>query len=149
MKQLWIECLTCDNKCCNHELAKLLFVTDDEFENINKRNPEGAESLKNGEAPCKFFEENGLCEIQDIKPVDCKLFPFDIMKDGNKFFWIIRKIECAIVENEENYEDYLLDLEKNIIPYFYPHIERYSMYKWEDTIKICDYKVLREVKFDK
>ena len=48
--------------------------------------------------PCPFLKKNGLCEIENIKPIDCKAFPvcFKLLKD-NKIEWRIIT-ECPAVK---------------------------------------------------
>lgn len=146
MSDLWEECLTCQNTCCNHEIATRLFVTDKEYNNIKNFCLDSAETFNNGCLPCPFLSDDQLCEIHTIKPVDCRLFPFDLIKDGDKFLWIIRELECAIIENEELFEYYLRDFEDNIIPDFEPYMEEYALFRYDELAERYGYKVLREVK---
>ena len=147
MSTLWDECLSCQNTCCNHEIATRLFVTDEELKCIKSSNLDAAETFNNGLLPCPFLMDNRLCRIHAIKPVDCRLFPFDLLKDGEKFLWIIRELECPILMKEDRFEDYLRDFEDNIIPDFEPYMEEYALFRLDELMERYGYKVLREVKY--
>jgi len=44
--------------------------------------------IKRTEAGC-FFYKNGRCEIYSIRPFDCKIFPFDIIRHNSTLHWIM------------------------------------------------------------
>lgn len=85
--------------------------------------------------------------MHEIKPVDCKLFPFDIIKKDQKFYWIIREINCPIVKNEEDFEEYLSIFEEKIIPNFIEYMEEYALFRYEELEEKWGYKIIREVRF--
>jgi len=146
MSNLWEECLTCRNNCCNHDIASTLFVTDNELNRIKIHCLDSAETFNNGCLPCPFLKEDSLCDIHPIKPIDCRLFPFDLVKEDDRFFWIVRQIDCPITVNEENFENYLRDFEENIIPDFDQYMEEYALFRYDELAERYGYKVLREVK---
>lgn len=52
-----------------------------------------------------IFYNNNQCTIYDIRPIDCKLFPYDIKleKDGNYYLVYYKSNNCQIVnENIKN-----------------------------------------------
>jgi Fe-S-cluster containining protein len=147
MSQLWQECLTCKTTCCNHEVASQLFVTPNELKCIGDTCPDDMKSFSKGSIPCPFLTEDHLCRIHTIKPVDCRLFPFDLVMNGDKFFWIIREIDCKIIEDEDNLEEYLKDFEENIISDFKPYMKDYSLFRFGELAEKFGFRVLREVKF--
>ncbi|MBM3210755.1 YkgJ family cysteine cluster protein [Candidatus Poribacteria bacterium] len=148
MGNLWEECLECDSKCCNLDIAHPLFVTDDEMIIIRAKHPEIIESF-NKDFPCNCLGENGLCQIHNVKPIDCRLFPFDVVNSDGKFFWIVREIGCPILNREERFEEYLQDFEKNIIPDFVEYLEAYSDFRYDELADKYSFKILREVKIRK
>ncbi len=45
---------------------------------------------------CVFFDKTeGRCGIYRWRPVDCRLFPLDIEKDGDTYYWAIHKHESC------------------------------------------------------
>ena len=142
--ELWAGCITCQSKCCNHDIAHPLFVTDQEMEKIKALYPDKAEQF-NKVAPCPFLMQDGLCMIHEVKPVDCRLFPFDIIRMGGEFYWIIRKIDCKITQDISIAEKYLKDMEENIIPDFAPHLDAYSLFRFDELLSKYDYEIIRKV----
>jgi Fe-S-cluster containining protein len=149
MGQLWRECLDCKTTCCNHEVASRLFVTPEEFKCISENYPDDMQLFNSGCLPCSFFTDEHLCRIHTIKPIDCRLFPFDLLVDNGKVFWIIREINCQIVENEGDFEEYLSDFEENIIPNFEPYLEPYALFRFEELAEKFSFRVLRELRIRK
>lgn len=149
MSQLWRECLDCKTTCCNHEVATRLFVTEKEFKSISDACPDDMKLFNSGCLPCPFLTADQLCRIHTIKPIDCRLFPFDLITDGDKFFWVIREIDCQILKDEDMFEEYLGDFEENIIPGFEPHMEPYALFRFDELAEMSNFRVLREVKLKK
>jgi len=147
MSELWEECLTCQINCCNHEIASQLFVTPKELNCIKSHHLDIAETFNNGHLPCSFLSVDQRCRIHSIKPVDCRLFPFDLIKDGEKFLWIIRLLECPITRYEEHFEGYLRDFEEKLIPDFEIYMEEYAQFRCNELAERYGYKILREVKY--
>ena len=136
---LWEECLYCKDKCCKWDIAFPLFVTSEE----RKKAP-----LINTRHPCIFYDKNELCDIHKIRPFDCRFFPFDILKLNEKFFWIIWKFNCPILnKNKEEFEQYLEEHEKELIPKFIEYLDNYSKFRLKELLSKYQYEVLREVKF--
>lgn len=52
-----------------------------------------------------FFYQNNQCTIYDIRPLDCRIFPYDIKleKDGNYYLVYYKSNNCQI--NNENIKD--------------------------------------------
>jgi len=145
MSELWKGCLICKDKCCNWDVARLLFVTQEEMERIKEMYPDKSKSF-NKVLPCPFLMEDGLCMIHEKKPTDCRLFPFDIIRVDGKLCWIIWKIDCFIIQEEENFEEYMKDLEEKLIPDFRPHLEAYSLFRLDELSGKYRFKVLREIR---
>jgi len=150
--QLWGECLNCVNKCCEwkNSFPFPLFVTNKE-EQIIKKNGFNSSELINLKTkhPCIFLDKNKLCKIHKIRPIDCKLFPFDIHEINKKFHWILWEFPCKIVKdiesNVKNKEDYLVSFETKVIPKFKKHLGDYSSFRCEELINNYSFVILREV----
>ena len=138
--KLWQECLSCKakNKCCGN-FAYPLFVTPEEKKKLLGINTQNS---------CIFFNQKGLCDINNEKPFDCRLFPFDIWKLNKKFTWVIWKVDCLILnKNREELELYLQDFERKLIPKFRKYLDDYQKFEGPPFFAKCQYEVLREVKF--
>ena len=145
MSKLWEECLSCqDISCCNLDIAHPLFVTDGEMHRILSAHPDKAESF-NKVLPCPFLGEDRLCMAHDIKPVDCRLFPFDVIEVDGKLCWIIWKFSCLVIQDESRFEEYLVDLEEKLIPGFRSYLSAYSAFRIDELLSKYSYKVLRKV----
>lgn len=145
MGNLWEECLSCKANCCKLDVAHPLFVTQEEIECIKIFHPEKFESF-NKSCPCSCLSENGLCDIQENKPVDCRLFPFDVIEDNGKFLWIVREIDCLILKDERKFEEYMQDFEERIIPSFCIHLEKYAEFRADELAGKYGFRILREVR---
>lgn len=145
MSELWEDCLKCKGVlCCNLDIAHPLFVTDEEMERIMNLRPDKAGSF-NKILPCPFLREDSLCTIHESKPVDCRLFPFDVIKVDGELYWIVWNFDCLVSKDEARFEEYLIDLEKRLIPGFNPHLDAYSAFRIEELSGKYRYRVLREV----
>jgi Fe-S-cluster containining protein len=139
-KKIWRKCLECKNTCCGIvDDFFPLYVTDKEKKCLNKINLE---------KPCAYFGQNNLCQIYDSRPVDCRMFPFDIDLSDDEYFWIIWEIDCPIVRemSEDESEEYLENFEKNIIPKFKNELNKYSKFRDGDLTSKFSYRKLRKIK---
>lgn len=98
----------------------------------------------NKKFPCPFLNKEELCDIHKIRPTDCRLFPFDIIKINNKFVWIIWEINCPITKYT-NFEAPLIKMEEELIPEFKEHLEDYSKFRLDDFFKKYSFKIIRKV----
>ena len=97
-------CGKCDHKnCCTNSAVPLVFGND--LEKIKKNNPQYMQYLKTieisgqdvfaikkkeGLSECIFWDGdvNG-CKIYESRPIDCRLYPFDILLVENSYHWIV------------------------------------------------------------
>ncbi len=133
---LWDACLSCREKCCAMSLAFPLFITPEE----QRRLPE-----TNTVHPCAYYNEEGLCDAHEDRPVDCRLFPFEILKLDGVFQWVVWEVDCLILKAPD-YEPYLLQHERDIIPGFSKYLDDYASFRLDEFIDKYDYRVLRPVK---
>ena len=76
-------CPDCRGTCCylpwmpqeEYELVKILSDNVGKIENTNFF----AEHER-----CKLLDGNGMCTIYDIRPLDCRLFPLDIIEENGQ-----------------------------------------------------------------
>lgn len=137
-KDIWHNCLNCKSDCCEHKIAFPLYLTPEE----KKQFPKLANQLRSKN--CPFLNNKKLCGIHTNRPLDCRLFPFDVYKINGKFFWMVWKIDCAI-SKQENFEPYLQNLESNVIPKMKKYLHEYDMFRWDEMRKNWSYKILREI----
>ncbi len=120
---LWDRCLTCDYLCCAGYLSKSIFTTPQEKKNL---------PLINTKSPCAYLDGEGLCSVHPLRPFDCRLFPFDLIKEEGKFYWVIWDVKCRIVEEERSrFNDYLDEHETRLIPKIKQYLEEFN--EWEDA----------------
>lgn len=77
-------------------------LSQDEF---SERADAGSQliSLKSRNGNCYFYNK-GKCSIYDSRPLDCRLFPFDIIETADEnFFWIVYNELCP---EKFDYRDY-------------------------------------------
>lgn len=139
LSNLWEECLSCEDKCCKWDFSSPLFITPEENKKLA-----GINTLH----PCLFYE-NDLCAVHEDRPVDCRLFPFDIIKDNNKFYWVVWKLNCSISNKSKGkFEPFLRQHEKKIIPSFKKYVEAYSEFRFGELSEKYRYEVIREINFN-
>ena len=129
--KLWERCLTCEDNCCHGHLSTTIFTTPEEKKNL---------PLINTNAPvCPYLDKNNLCGVHTLRPFDCRLFPFDLIKEGGKFYWVIWELNCPIIKNERHqFEEYLLEHETKLIPRFKNFLEEFN--DWQDAEYKAKYK---------
>jgi Fe-S-cluster containining protein len=94
MASLGVYCATC-SLCCRKP-----FVLPEERAPIAKRagflkrrriKKEGNHYVIEGKR-CPFLKK-GLCSIEDVKPLGCRVFPLVLERDGSGFVWTV-SAEC-------------------------------------------------------
>ena len=54
------------------------------------------QTLNNNESGC-LFHRAGQCEVYQVRPLDCRMFPFDIIEDEDgKLRWIVYADLCPV-----------------------------------------------------
>lgn len=97
-------CGKCDHKnCCTNSAVPLVFGKD--LEKIKKNNPQYMQYLKTieiggqdvfaikkkeGLSECIFWDGDADgCKIYESRPIDCRLYPFDILLVEYSYHWIV------------------------------------------------------------
>lgn len=75
--------------CCNGEN---LYLSEKEKEALGEDQFSGAKSEG---SPCEKLNSNGLCSIHHKRPIECRLFPFDLLlaEDGS-IDWVLWVGHC-------------------------------------------------------
>ena len=93
------------------------------------------------------MDTTGLCREHRLRPFDCRLFPFDLIKEEGKFIWVVWDVDCPILKYEkELFEDYLQEHETGLIPKIKDFLEDFN--EWEDSEykDRYSYEILRELR---
>jgi len=81
--------------------------------------------LKKKGSNCIFLKQN-KCLIYSSRPFNCKLFPFDITKKDNKFYWILWDF-CYkpndIEKNLKNFEKVIRKISKKELDIYIYHLQ--------------------------
>jgi len=93
-------CLQCGALCCflpwiPKEECDLVSEFQDVVETIGNVNF----FLDRGK--CKFVKTGGICEIYTIRPLDCRLFPLDIIEQDGRYYWCFYTI-CPTLSAMKN-----------------------------------------------
>ncbi len=97
-------------------------------------------SIKIVNNTCIFYKNN-KCEIYNIRPLDCKLYPFDILRKENKFYLILYRLNC------NNINDYINDMKDIdlIIEKIKPWIEKFTNPLNFTKMKDKEYILIKEI----
>lgn len=158
-------CNNCNHKnCCTDSAAPLVFSR--ELQKIRQVDPQYVKHIKtikiNGKqvktikkksnsTECIFWDgKTGGCTIYESRPIDCRLYPFDILYVGDSYHWIVYSCNEKSDWNwSENYlkslesDDGFDDLMKNI-HFFSENTKRILPSESKKT----PYEVLRKVRWN-
>lgn len=139
-------CQKCINCCQSFDKLNAPLLTKKEVDVIGTRyanffdkTETSLYALKVIDNTCIFYKEN-QCMIYDIRPLDCRLYPFDIIKEDNKYYLIMYKLDCI----EENFIKESEDIDA-IIREIKPFIDDYTNPQYYTKMKDIDYIVIREI----
>lgn len=91
---------------------------------------------------CKFFDKKAnLCSIYEFRPLDCRLFPLDIIFENGKYFWVIYP-GCNYDAN--NIPNLLHSANQVVLPHLKNYLSEYAGTTMLATDQE-DYQVLGEV----
>lgn len=145
-------CTNCSSrsKCCsqfdrinlpvlnkNEIISIKKYTKNDDFYDTIDENIFSLRAINN---KCIFYK-NGKCKIYKVRPTDCRLFPYDIIRIDKKYYLVIYDIDCIDIEKfiSENYCDE--DLIKRIIPW----IEDFTNSINYTKMKNYKYKIVKEI----
>ena len=126
------DCMSCVDPCCRFHKTLTEFAplfSAEEYHRITARTKDASVFKKidektytvhlvQGEGKfltCPFLKDGKLCGIYDIAPFDCKVWPFNLMKDREKVFLVVDLEEyCPGLERNmklgavKHYIDYMI-----------------------------------------
>lgn len=147
------DCTNCNAnpKCCSYfdeinspvlnkeELIKIKnFIGKDDFYEIIGDN---LFKLKVENNKCIFYE-NDKCTIYNYRPVDCKLYPFDIINNNSKYYLILYLLDC-FDQNKLIKENNGID---QLINYVVPWIVNFTDDRNYTKMKHLRYTTVKEIK---
>lgn len=86
---------------------------------------------------CPFYDSN-KCSIYDIRPADCRLFPYDLKEIGGKYYLIQYDLPCGSKLVSESVDEVIETLK--------PIITTYTDKKIEEKVNNLKFKIVKEVK---
>lgn len=156
-------CGQCSHKnCCTDSAVPLVFSSD--LQKIKEANPKYLECIstikvngilvkaikkKENSKQCVFWDNNTKgCGIYESRPIDCRLYPFDILLIENSFHWIV--YSCNSESDWGWSEKHLETLEqdrgfRDLIKNFDVFSDHTKMILPSETAK-TPYTILRKVK---
>ena len=79
-------------------------------------------TMKAREGACYFYRQ-GRCTIYNVRPVDCRIFPFDIDRTtSGELVWIVYSSACP---NEVDARQYLREVQP-LLPLLQPYLEEFA-----------------------
>lgn len=148
----YTNCASCTltQKCCSHfnEMNAPVLNREEQLEIQNyigykqfcKKIKDNIFHMSVDDSDCVFYK-NGKCTIYQYRPVDCKLFPYDIIKKNKKYYLIIYFLECLNIEEFIKNNPCDKDLIEQVKPWikdFTSKINYSKMGKWQ-------YKIIEEI----
>lgn len=145
-------CTNCNSKivCCSNfdkinapvlskeELQRIRqFIKSEDFYNIMGDN---LFSLKLDGNNCIFYQ-NGKCIIYDIRPVDCRLYPFDIIKIDDRFYLILYLLDCIDYSCFYNESLKIQSLIDDVVPW----IDEFTDEQNYTKMRTKKYKIIKEL----
>lgn len=127
------DCEGCKNSCCVSKkpalnkgdvvrifkkvgkdiLKYVIFRSDIKGRSVNGNNHEGVLTIRDKEDGSCIFYENGLCSIYDVRPLSCRLFPYNpIFKEGkNGYTKNVTVSPCKEIEKGRSFKISPTDLQ--------------------------------------
>jgi Fe-S-cluster containining protein len=100
--------------------------------------------LKTNGSKCVFFNsENGRCQVYGIRPIDCLLFPLDIVKIKKQYFWILYNYKYCNLEETDR--PLLLSLREWALPVLADEIHEYATIPVPGMSKL-PYEIISEIR---
>ena len=87
---------------------------------------------------CPFYKNK--CTIYDIRPSDCKLFPYDLKEINGKYYLIKYDLPCGSKKVNESVNEIIKTLSKII--------KTYTNKKIEEKVNHLKYEIIKEILVD-
>lgn len=93
---------------------------------------------------CRFHDAaSGKCNIYDSRPIDCRLYPLDVLFQDGKYYWILWQY-CEITPDDL---EALLKYGNAILPSMGEHLHDFATVPL-DTMDNNPYQIVKEIQFE-
>jgi Fe-S-cluster containining protein len=93
---------------------------------------------------CRFHDAgSGKCNIYDARPIDCRLYPLDVLFQDGKYYWILWQY-CEITAEDLQS---LLKYGESILPSIGEHLHDFATIPLE-TMDNNPFQVVKEIQFE-
>lgn len=139
------KCRKKKNCCSSFKSIDRPIVSDAEMQSIAllhgdrnfERTHNGTYQIKTTGGVCNFFIE-GKCSIYDIRPYDCRLFPYDIKKIDGEYFLVLYKLDCL-----KNFVPADVD---RIVEGLLPILDEYVDEKLNKKLSHFEFEIIKKIK---
>jgi hypothetical protein len=147
----YTKCSRCKEKincCCYFDKIDLPVLNDSEVKKIGEvsnfdfydKISDNMYRLKRCENKCIFYKDDE-CIIYDIRPIDCQLYPYDIIKKDDEYYLIIYLISCIDVDEFIKENPCSEELINKIIPW----IDEFTNEDNYTKLKNYKYKIIKKI----
>lgn len=78
----WLDfCIPCGSWCCHNENP---FASENELLQLHVTKINTKE-----DGSCVFLNKSGRCEVYANRPLECRIFPFDVQEMNGTLFWVV------------------------------------------------------------
>lgn len=96
----------------------------------------GTYQIKTTGGVCNYFVD-GKCSIYNIRPYDCRLFPYDIKKIDGEYFLVLYKLDCL-----KNFVSTNVD---EIVEGLRPILEEYVDDRLNKKLKNFEFEIIKKI----
>ena len=96
-------------------------LSADSFSSPSSDQEAGERLMRTGSGGCYFYR-NGRCSVYQARPIDCRLFPFDIMEEEDgRLIWILYTNLCPVPFDLREFEE-----ARKLLPELGDRVRRYA-----------------------
>ena len=151
----YVHCSNCKMKknCCQdfddeidnivttvYEKQQIINKVGTQYEKHFKKINDEAFNILSVDGVCPFFD-NG-CTIYDIRPSDCRLFPYDLKEIDGRYYLIRYELPCGSKEINHEENDKVIEVLMGII-------KTYTDKNIEEKVNHLKYEIIKEIKIQK
>ncbi|MBN2119536.1 MAG: YkgJ family cysteine cluster protein [Candidatus Omnitrophica bacterium] len=137
-----------DKNCCTGETVDLPVLTPKDIDKISKKTglvpgefsiptAQGLSEIRSIKGMCYFYKQ-GKCTIYSVRPIDCKLFPFDAhLDDAGKPILVLHLNACPVSIDAEPF----IKRAQFFFRQLHPYLEEFAAYRTQRFDR-HSYKVL-------
>ena len=125
-----------DDNCCTGKTEDLPVLTPKDISAISRKTglsasdfsiptTNGLSNIRSRRGRCYFYK-NGACTIYAVRPLDCKLFPFDVyLNDEGKPVLVLYLTACPAAAHAEAF----VKRAQSFVKQGHPHLEEFAAYR--------------------